>query len=321
VTGSPPAPAAPAPLGFRPSARRGAARTGERPLVDARRLAEALPDLLVEATRVAATVAAGWHGRRRAGSGETFWQYRPHSPGEPVQAIDWRRSARGDDLHVREREWEAAHAVHLVLDLSASMDWRSDLAPVTKATRALVVALALADLLGRAGERVGMPGLLPARADRRSAERLAEALARADRDPFARPAAAVGAHCEVVVIGDFLDDPAAIEARLGGFAAQGARLHALRIVDPAEPSLPFAGNVDFRDPETGTRFEGRRAEALRDRWADRWAAHGEALARLAARHRWTFSTHQTDRPATEALLALHAGLGGRHAVHGRERGR
>ncbi|NLH83533.1 MAG: DUF58 domain-containing protein, partial [Phyllobacteriaceae bacterium] len=140
----------------------------DAPLASARRLAETLPDLLVEARRVAATVAAGWHGRRRAGSGETFWQYRPYAPGEPVQAIDWRRSARGDELYVREREWEAAHAVEIVLDLSASMDWRSDLASVTKATRALVLALALADLLGRAGERVGAPGLLPARADRRA---------------------------------------------------------------------------------------------------------------------------------------------------------
>ena len=285
-------------------------REGRDALVSARRLAEALPDLLVEATRVAATVAAGWHGRRRAGPGETFWQYRPYAPGEPAQAIDWRRSARGDDLHVREREWEAAHAVFVVLDLSRSMDWRSDLAPVTKATRALVVALALAELLGRAGERVGVPGLLPARADRRSAERLAEALARATTDPFALAAAPVAPHAEVVVIGDFLDDPVAIEARLGGFAAQGARLHALRIVDPAEASLPFAGNVEFRDPETGERFEGRRAEALRRGWSDRWAAHGDALARLAARHRWTLATHATDRPATEALLALHAGLGG-----------
>lgn len=306
----------------RPDAGGTSTRASDRPLFDARRLAEALPDLLVEATRVAATVAAGWHGRRRAGTGETFWQYRPYAPGEPVQAIDWRRSARGDDLHVREREWEAAHAVFLVLDLSASMNWRSDLAPVTKATRALVVTLALADLLGRAGERVGVPGLLPARADRRSAERLAEALARAERDPFALPAAPVDPRCEVVAIGDFLEDPAAIETRLGGFTAQGARLHALRIVDPAEASLPWTGNVEFRDPETGERIEGRRAEALRDHWADRWTAHGEALARLATRHRWTLATHVTDRPATEALLALHASLGGaRHGILGRERGR
>jgi uncharacterized protein (DUF58 family) len=296
----------------------GARASDARPLLAARRLAEALPDLLVEANRVAATVAAGWHGRRRAGAGETFWQYRPHIPGEPTHAIDWRRSARGDDLHVREREWEAAHTVWIVLDRSRSMDWRSDLAAVTKAERALVLALALAELLGRAGERVGVPGLLAPRADRRSAERLAEALARAERDAVPTPSAPVGRACEVVAIGDLLDDPGAIEARLGRFSAEGARLHLLRVHDPAEAALPWSGPIEFRDPETGERFHGRRAEALVAGWSDRWAAHGEALARLAARHRWSLVTHATDRPASEALLALHAALGGaRHLDGGR----
>lgn len=315
----------PAPADRPPSSATAAAtraRVEARPLLAARRLAEALPDLLVEANRVAATVAAGWHGRRRAGSGETFWQYRPHVAGEPIQAIDWRRSARGDDLHVREREWEAAHTVWIVLDRSRSMDWRSDLAPVGKAERALVLALALADLLGRAGERVGVPGLLAPRADRRSAERLAEALVRAEADAASIPHVAVGRSCEVVTIGDFLDAPDTIETRLGAFAAEGARLHLLRVFDPAEAAPPWTGHVEFRDPETGERFRGRRAEALLAGWADRWAAHGDRLARLAARHRWGLTTHATDRPAAEALLALHAGLaGGRHGLDDRRGGR
>ncbi|NLH79285.1 MAG: DUF58 domain-containing protein, partial [Phyllobacteriaceae bacterium] len=151
-------------------------------------------------------------------------------------------------------------------------------------------------------------------ADRRAAERLAEALARATDDPFAAPAVAVAPHAEVVVIGDFLEDPAAIAERLAGFAGQGARVHALRIVDPGEAVPPWTGNVEFRDPETDERFAGRRAEALREGWSARFAAHGAELARLAARHGWSLVTHTTDRPAAEALLALHAGLGG--ARHG-----
>ena len=35
-----------------------------------------LPPLLVEAERIAATVMQGVHGRKRAGPGESFWQYR-----------------------------------------------------------------------------------------------------------------------------------------------------------------------------------------------------------------------------------------------------
>ena len=63
-------------------------------LTEAKGIAAGLPDLLVEARRVASTVLAGWHGRRVAGPGETFWQYRPFTPGEAAATVDWRRSAR-----------------------------------------------------------------------------------------------------------------------------------------------------------------------------------------------------------------------------------
>lgn len=295
----------------------GGARADRGDLAAAERLAAGLPDLLVEAARVAATVTAGWHGRRRAGPGETFWQYRPCFPGEPAQAIDWRRSARDDGLYVREREWQAAHTVWLAPDLSASMDWHSPLAEETKLRRAVVLTLALADLLGRAGERVGVPGLLAPRADRRAAERLAEALARAPATGWPDPAP-IGRLAEVVVIGDFLAPPDEIATRLGRIGALGARLHLVRVVDPGEALPPWTGRIDYRDPETGERLEARRAESLMRDWQTRWHAHGAALADLAARHGWTLVTHRTDHRATEALLAVHAALGGLGHGHARE---
>ncbi len=68
-----------------------------------------LPPLLVEAERLAATVILGDHGRKRAGPGESFWQYRPYSFGDSTQRIDWHKSARSDRIYIRENEWEAAN--------------------------------------------------------------------------------------------------------------------------------------------------------------------------------------------------------------------
>ena len=76
-----------------------------------RTLAANLPRLILESRKIAATVIHGLHGRRRAGSGENFWQFRRFVSGEEARRIDWRRSARDDNLYVREREWEAAHTV------------------------------------------------------------------------------------------------------------------------------------------------------------------------------------------------------------------
>src|ERR1043166_4756221 len=59
-----------------------------------RKLAARVPRLILEARRVASTIIPGLHGRRRAGPGENFWQYRRFTSGEPANSVDWRRSAR-----------------------------------------------------------------------------------------------------------------------------------------------------------------------------------------------------------------------------------
>ena len=43
---------------------------------ESRSLAASLPRLVLEARRIANNVIHGLHGRRRAGAGESFWQYR-----------------------------------------------------------------------------------------------------------------------------------------------------------------------------------------------------------------------------------------------------
>src|SRR3954468_10806881 len=97
-----------------------------------RKLAARIPRLILEARRVAATVIHGLHGRRRAGPGENFWQYRRFVSGEPASNVDWRRSARDDHLYVREREWEASHSIWFWVDRSPSMDFNSHLTEWSK---------------------------------------------------------------------------------------------------------------------------------------------------------------------------------------------
>src|SRR4029077_18040528 len=135
--------------------------------------AAGLPDLLIEARRVAATIIAGWHGRRAAGRGETVWPFRPVMSGDTTAGIDWRRSARDDHFYVREKEWEAAYTVWLWLDLSASMVFRSRLAPVSKRDRGMGLLLCLRELLAGAGERVGLLGESDPMLARNAAERIA----------------------------------------------------------------------------------------------------------------------------------------------------
>src|SRR5277367_3505645 len=139
-------------------------------------LAASMPRLILEARRVAATVFHGLHGRRRAGPGENFWQYRRFTSGEPAARVDWRRSARDDHLYVREQEWEAAHTVWIWPDRSPSMNFASPLVRDTKLYRTLVITLALAEVLVEGGERVGIPGLTRPTGSRNVIDRMAQAI-------------------------------------------------------------------------------------------------------------------------------------------------
>ncbi len=282
---------------------------------DAHGLADRLPDLLLEADRIAQTVAHGIHGRRRAGPGETFWQFRTYESQDSAQLIDWRRSASSDHLYVREREWEAAHTLWLWPDLSASMAFRSHLASTTKRDRALVLMLATAELLVRSGERVGLLGITPPTSSRRAATRMAEAIATHAETPAlasGQPAKArVGRFSSVLLFSDFLDPIETVREHVEALAARGATGHLVQILDPAEETLPYEGRTEFLGLEGGETWIADRAESLRARYQARLKAHRDAVQALAVRLGWSFLVHRTDRPATEPLLTLIMRLEGR----------
>jgi len=277
-------------------------------------LAAKLPALLVEARRVASTVAQGTHGRRRPGPGETFWQYRSFEQGDSATLIDWRRSAGSSHLFVREREWEAAHTVWIWIDLTPSMHFRSHLSKASKAERAIVLALALASLLSDAGERVGIPGLMQAKAGHGTASLMVETLARSLSGPAAKslPDAKhrLGRHSELAIFSDFLETPDKLAAAFSAIARQGVRGHIVQVLDPAEESLPYQGRVEFFDEETDARYVAERAESLRESYQKKLATHKAAIAFHARGLGWTPFLHHTNRPAVEALLPLHMHLSG-----------
>ncbi|AMM83321.1 DUF58 domain-containing protein [Martelella sp. AD-3] len=280
-------------------------------LVEGKRRASLLPDCLIEARRIANTVIAGWHGRRRRGPGENFWQFRPYAPGESLMKVDWRRSARDDHTYVRDMEWEAAHTVWLFCDLSPSMQFRSEAAPVSKEHRALVLLLAIAETLLRSGERVGYPGLMEPVASRNGAEKLAHHLAAATEIPPVLPdTQMMRGPSELIVIGDFLDDPQALFNKIAPLSERGLKAHLVEVADPAEESFPYSGRTAFADPETGRELTLGRAESLKESYLEQYRARRALISDAARRSGWSFLTHHTDRPASEALTALHMRLSG-----------
>jgi uncharacterized protein (DUF58 family) len=276
----------------------------------ARALAAQMPRLVMEARRIAATVIHGLHGRRRAGSGENFWQFRRFVSGEEARRVDWRRSARDDHLYVREQEWEAAHTVWIWPDRSPSMNFASRLARDSKLERTLVVALALAEVLVDAGERVGVPGLMRPTGSRAVIDRMADAIM---HDPNERASLPLGfapaSLAEIVLISDLWSPIEEIRTTLAQLSVTGAHGHVVQVVDPAEETFPYSGRIEFIEPEGAGEITAGRAENWRNDYEARLTRHRAEIRAEADKLHWSFTIHRTDRSANELLLALHTRIG------------
>ena len=276
---------------------------------ESRTLAASLPRLVLEARRIAANVIHGLHGRRRAGAGESFWQYRRFVSGEPAQRVDWRRSARDDHLYVREQEWEAAHTVWLWPDRSPSMAFASREARDSKLERALIVTFALAELLVAGGERVGIPGLMNPTSSRSVIDKMAQAMLHDDAARLSLPPSFVpSALAEIVVLSDFWSPMPEISTMLAGLSASGAHGALVQVVDPAEETFPYSGRVEFVEPEGGGMITAGRAERWAGDYIARLALHRDQIRSETNKLDWLFSPHTTSRSAAELLLFLHSGM-------------
>ncbi len=288
--------------------------SGARIRATAGALADPLPPLLAEARHLAAAIQLGAHGRRRAGAGDEFWQYRPATPQDEARHIDWRRSARSDQHFLRQREWQAAQSVHLWADRSASMNFRSLDALPAKGERARVLALATAILLERAGERIGLADdRAPPRAGAAQLTRLALVLAADETLPETAGQLVPGslvAGSRALFLSDFFGDFTALAEVVHAAAGRGVVGALVQILDPAEEDFPFAGRTVFENMTGAQRHDTNEAAGLRQRYLDRLAARKDQLRALASAAGWAWTVHRTDAAAMQALLWVHGIIGG-----------
>jgi uncharacterized protein (DUF58 family) len=287
------------------------------------RATDALPPHLLDrlggleyvARRVVEGFVAGAHRSPYRGSGEEFARHRAYQQGDPLRHIDWRVYARFDRLYVREyRETSSLHC-WIVLDASLSMGY-ADAHGVTKLRYATYVAAALAHIMLRAGDAVGLaagtdaPALLvPPRNRTGQLHSLLLELERmrvAGAEPIAHTldaaAAVLRRRGRVVLLSDMLDDDEHITdllraaARLRG---RGSEVAVLRVLTPEEAGsspLPAAKYFDPERPRSPR--TGRTDDAG---YRSRLAAH---FARIAADLRDMGAEYvelQTDEPVELAL--------------------
>ncbi|MFO7757759.1 MAG: DUF58 domain-containing protein [Roseovarius sp.] len=269
-----------------------------------------LPPLLARAEHLAGTVLLGEHGRRRAGQGDDFWQYRPVQQGDMRGMIDWRRSARSDAQFVRQREWQIAQSVMLWVDPAASMRFASDPGLPEKADRARLLALAIAVCLVRAGERVGLTGTaLPPRRGQAQLTRMGLALTQDSPEEYASPdMTGLVPQGRALLISDFMGDISGLRDALTRAADRGVRGVVYQVLDPAEEAFPYRGRTIFESMGGSIAHETLKAGELRDRYLARLAERKDELATLCAATGWRHGLHHTSEATQSALLWLYRAL-------------
>ena len=212
--------------------------------------------------RLDGRIQGGYRTPRR-GSGLDFAGLRPYAEGDDARHIDWNVTARLDEPQVREFNEDRELTAWLVLDRSASMLIGG---PGRGKQDVLAeLALVLARLLGRSGNRVGAvlydtgaarvipPGTGRNHALRigRDLERAPDARATATTDLAAMldTVASLARRSLVVVISDFIGT-GEWERPLIRLAHRN-EVVALRVVDAADDALPEVGLIVVEDAETG----------------------------------------------------------------------
>jgi uncharacterized protein (DUF58 family) len=222
-----------------------------------------LGDIEITARWIVEGFLSGLHRSPRRGSSVEFAGHRTYQAGDDLRHLDWRIAARGDRLVVKEFEAETNLRAMILLDLSRSMDWSGDPARISKAEYARRLAAALALLLLRQHDAVGVASFddgvlaaVPPRAHRNHWRRLAAALGVTGGAHSSRAAAALDDAARmlrrsgmIVLISDLLSE----DDVLGSVRACRARGHdvlLLHVMDAAERDFPFTAEAVFTDPET-----------------------------------------------------------------------
>ena len=295
-----------APTGTRPPAAQRASGEG-------RSLAATMPRLILEARRVAATVIHGLHGRRRAGPGENFWQYRRFVSGEAGRA---RRlaplGARRSSLCARAGMGGRAHGLDLARPFAVDGVSRRRSPQDTKLDRTLVVAFALAEVLVEGGERVGIPGLMRPTGSRNVHRQDGAGASCTTRPsaPACRRRSRRRRSPRSCVLSDLWSPIADVRTHHRAAVRRAARtaMSCRSSIRPKRPSRIRAASSSSSRKAAAPITAGR-AETWRADYQARVARHRAEIRAETDRLGWSFAIHRTDRPASELLLALHARIG------------
>lgn len=269
-----------------------------------------LPALKILAERIAASILHGAHGQKKAGGSERFWQFREYAQSDRPQDIDWRQSAKTENVFVREKELQTPQSVYFWNNRSKSMDFKSDDALYSKSECAQIISVALAMLFRNGDERVGVLGQGRAGHSENAIDGIGRyVMGHGDagsNNTAPLPAGKVPSKSGVVLCGDFLEPYESIKQSFENLTSNHSRGVIVQILDHAEIELPYRGNRVF-DDGVDVQQKVDHVSSIRDAYKTRLRAHNDALVALCGSHGWLYHLHVTNTPIEESVREIWEG--------------
>lgn len=231
-----------------------------------------LKNMLFAARVIVEGAYAGRHRSPYKGSAAEFVDYREYYPGDEIRTIDWKAFARTDRHFVKLFQRETDMACHIVLDRSASMGYGGKAfrsffptAEVSKLEYGSYLAAALAYLLVKQGDRVGMTlfdekvtahvpagstfphlyAILSTLEQQKPGKKTS--VSRALHDVFSLHKR----RGMLIVISDLLDEPGSVFRALDMFRHRRFEVVLFHVLHRYELTLPPLDSVNFVDAESG----------------------------------------------------------------------
>lgn len=247
-------------------------------------------------------ISSGENRINTAGHEGDFRQFRTYRAEDRPQDIDWKRSARSDDLLIREREKNQRQKINLYFLSSAGMNFKSSSRLMTKHETGAVMATALA-LWARKNHY-----LVSLNNQNINADHFADAAINPSHDADFRQAGNSGSVSALtVIIGDFLNELSSFDHFFTSFPPHDVIL--LQILDPAECDLPFHGRSLF---EFGSeRSVINNVDAVRADYKAALNQHLNAIRHYTARRNWHYEFARSDDNLHHALSSIFRRIGER----------
>ena len=260
-------------------------------------LLSSIGDLELVARVVIDGTVSGLHRSPFHGYSAEFSQYRHYRAGDDLKYIDWKLFARTDRLYTKQYRETTDMVAEIAIDASASMAFRGRTG-VTKIDYARLLAAALAHLISRQGDAVGLvvydDGLrhyVPSRAGPSHLRRLLVALTKLEASGGTSAAGSLARAIDLlrrrgllVIVSDLYDEDEAVERELKRAARMGHEVAVFHVLTRDEIEFPYRGDIELEDLETGRTalvspgsvgpsYRRDVAEFL-ERWRARAAAYG-----------------------------------------------